>query len=46
MREDPKMASQTANISLNAICMFSSFVYSSFMHLLMLQEQVLPRGSA
>ena len=31
MKADPKMASQTTNISLNAICMFPHSVYSSFM---------------
>lgn len=46
MKADPKMASQTTNISLNAICMFPHSVYSSFMCLLMLQEWVVPRGSA
>lgn len=34
MKGDPKMASQTTNISLNAICMFSRLVYSSFVRLL------------
>ena len=38
MKADPKMASQTTNISFNAICMFSHSVYSSCMCLLILQE--------
>lgn len=45
MKADPKMASQTTDISLNAIRMFPHSVYSSFMEL-MLQERAVPRGSA
>lgn len=47
MKADPKMASQTTNISFNAIYMFFSFVYSVCLGLLMLQVQAVPsRGSA
>lgn len=46
MKADPEMASQTTHISLNAIYMFFSFVYSICMGLLMLQAQAVPRGSA
>lgn len=46
MKTNPKMASQTTNISLNAIYMFFSFVYSVCMGLLMLQAQAMPSSSA
>lgn len=45
MKADPKMASQTTNISWSAIYMFFSFVYSVCMGLLVLQARAVPRAS-